>query len=103
MCFFCFSNLFILPSKGVQISQGGSNYISPIGLCSKAQKKKAFGKFLNLLKAFISSVFYIFSWSELYQNAVLHIYVNAVFDTIRFCLESFDFALKGEDSNWKRL
>ena len=39
----------------------------------KAQKEKASGKSLDLSKAFISSVLYIFSWGGLYQNAVLHI------------------------------
>lgn len=39
----------------------------------KAQKEKAYGKSLDLSKAFISSVLYIFSWNGLYQNAVLHI------------------------------
>ena len=39
----------------------------------KAQKEKASGRSLDLSKAFISSVFYIFSWGGLYQNAVLHI------------------------------
>jgi len=58
-------------------------------------------------KAFISAVFPIFCSFPLYQISGLHFYVNAVFDTIRFCLEPFDFGIlfdfssQGEGSNWK--
>lgn len=55
---------------GVQITYQWLSTISE-------HKEKAFSKLLNLPKAFISSVFHIFSWNRLYQNAVLHICVYA--------------------------
>lgn len=66
------------------MAQKGSTLIRVMLDILKGQKEKAYGKSLDLSQAFISSVFYIFSWGGLYQNAVLHIYVSIINTKFRF-------------------
>ena len=73
------------------MTQEGSNPDSSSARRFESIKEKASGKSLDLSKAFISSVFNIFSWGGLYQNAVLHIGVNtcelpAGFSANPFCV-----------------
>ena len=58
------------------MTQEGSNPDSSSARRFESIKEKASGKSLDLSKAFISSVFNIFSWGGLYQNAVLHINIE---------------------------
>ena len=69
------------------MTQEGSNPDSSSARRFESIKEKASGKSLDLSKAFISSVFNIFSWGGLYQNAVLHIGIPAqIGKAVLFCV-----------------
>ena len=81
----------------VQIAHEGSTQLGAMLNILKAQKEKASGKSLDLSKAFISCVHYIFSWDGLYQNAILHIGVPAqVGKAILFC-KGFEYPFLRRD------